>query len=144
MSRILPTSLVFISGYANTENVFYCLNITTRYDFINGVTTFFFGGVVSEGRHYSLWNSYIQLPPGLSLAFAGLSETFTKMSPPPLWSSLFYFLLFLLGSSSMLGMIEIVLVTGKEMKVFKRTWRNEIICGKLFALVCRDPRQTCR
>ena len=27
MSRILPTLLVFISGYANTENVFYCLNV---------------------------------------------------------------------------------------------------------------------
>ena len=27
MSRILPTPLVFISGYANTENVFYCLNL---------------------------------------------------------------------------------------------------------------------
>ena len=26
MSRILPTPLVFISGYANTGNVFYCLN----------------------------------------------------------------------------------------------------------------------
>ena len=25
---ILPTPLVFISGYANTENVFYCLNET--------------------------------------------------------------------------------------------------------------------
>ena len=28
LSRILQTPLVFISGYANTENVFYCLNIT--------------------------------------------------------------------------------------------------------------------
>ena len=27
LSRILPTLLVFISSYANTENVFYCLNI---------------------------------------------------------------------------------------------------------------------
>ena len=27
LSSILPTPLVFISGYANTENVFYCLNI---------------------------------------------------------------------------------------------------------------------
>ena len=26
LSRILPAPLVFISGYANTENVFYCLN----------------------------------------------------------------------------------------------------------------------
>ena len=26
-SRILPTAFEFISGYANTENVFYCLNI---------------------------------------------------------------------------------------------------------------------
>ena len=27
LSQILPTPLVFISGYANTENVFHCLNI---------------------------------------------------------------------------------------------------------------------
>ena len=26
LSRILPTPLVFISGYATTENVFYCFN----------------------------------------------------------------------------------------------------------------------
>ena len=26
LSRILPNLLVFVSGYANTENVFYCLN----------------------------------------------------------------------------------------------------------------------
>ena len=25
--QILPTPLMFISGYANTENIFYCLNI---------------------------------------------------------------------------------------------------------------------
>ena len=30
MSRILPTPLVFISGYANTENVFYCLNVEIK------------------------------------------------------------------------------------------------------------------
>ena len=29
-SRILPTPLVFISGYANTGNVFYCLNLNNR------------------------------------------------------------------------------------------------------------------
>ena len=28
LSRILQTSLVFISGYGNMKNVFYCLNIT--------------------------------------------------------------------------------------------------------------------
>ena len=28
MSRILPNPLVFLSGYANTENVFYCLSGT--------------------------------------------------------------------------------------------------------------------
>ena len=27
LSRILPTALVFILGYANAETVFYCLNI---------------------------------------------------------------------------------------------------------------------
>ena len=30
LSRILPTPLVFISGFANTENVLYCLNGCTR------------------------------------------------------------------------------------------------------------------
>ena len=49
---------------------------------------------------------------------------------PSLWSCLFYLLLFLLSSSSMLGMIEIVVTTCKEMKLFSRTWRNELICGK--------------
>ena len=28
LSRIIPTPLAFISGYANTENVFYCLSLT--------------------------------------------------------------------------------------------------------------------
>ena len=37
MSRILPTVLVFISGYANTENVFYCLNgLRHRKCFVRG------------------------------------------------------------------------------------------------------------
>ena len=67
----------------------------------------------------------------MSLGFAGLSEVFTQMSlSPPLWSSLFYFLLFLLSSSSMVGMIEIVITTCKEITFFTRTWRNEVICGE--------------
>ena len=67
----------------------------------------------------------------MSLGFAGLSEVFTQMSlSPPLWSSLFYFLLFLLSSSSMVGMIEIVITTCKEITFFPRTWRNEVICGE--------------
>lgn len=71
-----------------------------------------------------------QLPPGLSLGFAGLSGTFPKMPwSPSLWSSFFYFLLFLLGSSSMLGMIEIVLITFKEIKLFTSQWRKELLCG---------------
>ncbi|KAJ7360531.1 hypothetical protein OS493_015634 [Desmophyllum pertusum] len=78
-----------------------------------------------------------KLPPGVSLGFAGLSEVFTEMSlSPPLWSSLFYFLLFLLGFSSMLGMIEIVITTCKEMKLFSRTWRNEVICGIFCLAMC--------
>lgn len=79
-----------------------------------------------------------QLPPGVSLGFAGLSEAFTEMTNlyPPLWSCLFYLLLFLLSSSSMLGMIEIVVTTCKEMKLFSRTWRNEVICGIFCLVMC--------
>lgn len=85
----------------------------------------------------SIPNCTDQLPPGLSLGFAGLSEAFAKMPTfPALWSSLFYFLLFILGSSSMLGMIEIVLTTFKEMKLLTRTWRYEVICGILCLVMC--------
>jgi len=41
MSRILPAPLVFISGYANTENVFYCLTVAAHfyvYDNFNKVS----------------------------------------------------------------------------------------------------------
>ncbi|PFX32317.1 sodium- and chloride-dependent transporter XTRP3-like isoform X2 [Stylophora pistillata] len=77
-----------------------------------------------------------QLPPGMSLGFAGLSEVFTQMSLSPVWSTLFYFLLFLLSSSSMVGMMEIVITTCKEIKFFSRTWRNEVICGVLCLAMC--------
>ena len=34
LSRILPTHLVFISGYANPENVFHCLNIFLPHSYV--------------------------------------------------------------------------------------------------------------
>lgn len=36
----------------------------------------------------------------------------------------------------MLGMIEIVVTTFKEMKLFSRTWRNELICGIFCLVMC--------
>ena len=44
LSRILPTSLVFISGYANTENVLYCLSIIER----RSVTSSYHGSKISR------------------------------------------------------------------------------------------------
>ena len=40
-------------------------------------------------------------------------------------------------------MVEIVLTTFKEIKLFTRTWRNEVICGK-FVLAASSNHQTIR
>ena len=59
--RLLPTPLVFILGYANTENVFYCFNI-------GGVAPPGGGGVLPHkrlmgtcrwmGSHFHNWIDY--------------------------------------------------------------------------------------
>lgn len=55
MSRILPTLLVFISGYANKENVFYCLNV-------NYVPYFHFSGDQQLLSVPSVFDAFMQLP----------------------------------------------------------------------------------
>ena len=52
LSRILPTPLVFISGYANTENVFYCLNIARLADLL-------FIVVIYRVHFHWTWSPYL-------------------------------------------------------------------------------------
>ena len=60
-----------------------------------------------------------------------MSEAFTELeTTPSFWSALFYLLLFLLGSTSLLGMVQVVYATVKDIGIFPRHWRQEIMYGE--------------
>ncbi|XP_061100198.1 solute carrier family 6 member 19b [Conger conger] len=72
---------------------------------------------------------------GTGLAFIVFTEAITKMPVSPLWSILFFVMLFCLGLSSMFGNIEGVLVPLQDLKVFPKKWPKEVISG-VTCLVC--------
>ncbi|KAJ8415851.1 hypothetical protein AAFF_G00404080 [Aldrovandia affinis] len=72
---------------------------------------------------------------GTGLAFIVFTEAITKMPVSPLWSILFFVMLFCLGLSSMFGNIEGVLVPLQDLHVFPKKWPKEAITG-LTCLVC--------
>uniref|UniRef100_A0A8C2FNZ8 Transporter n=1 Tax=Cyprinus carpio TaxID=7962 RepID=A0A8C2FNZ8_CYPCA len=72
---------------------------------------------------------------GTGLAFIVFTEAITKMPLSPLWSVLFFIMLFCLGLSSMFGNIEGVLVPLQDLKVFPKSWPKEVISG-VTCLVC--------
>uniref|UniRef100_A0A8C2C325 Transporter n=1 Tax=Cyprinus carpio TaxID=7962 RepID=A0A8C2C325_CYPCA len=74
-------------------------------------------------------------PEGTGLAFIVFTEAITKMPLSPLWSVLFFVMLFCLGLSSMFGNIEGVLVPLQDLKVFPKSWPKEVISG-VTCLVC--------
>uniref|UniRef100_A0A3Q1G9V4 Transporter n=1 Tax=Acanthochromis polyacanthus TaxID=80966 RepID=A0A3Q1G9V4_9TELE len=73
---------------------------------------------------------------GTGLAFIVFTEAITKMPLSPLWSVLFFIMLFCLGLSSMFGNIEGILVPLQDLKVFPKTWPKEAISGGTCALCC--------
>lgn len=72
---------------------------------------------------------------GTGLAFIVFTEAITKMPISPLWSLLFFIMLFCLGLSSMFGNIEGVLVPLQDLKVFPKAWPKEAVTG-VTCLVC--------
>uniref|UniRef100_A0A8C6V462 Transporter n=1 Tax=Neogobius melanostomus TaxID=47308 RepID=A0A8C6V462_9GOBI len=81
-------------------------------------------------QHYRL-----QGVEGTGLAFIVFTEAITKMPLSPLWSVLFFIMLFCLGLSSMFGNIEGILVPLQDLKVFPKTWPKEAVTG-VTCLVC--------
>ncbi|OXB66337.1 hypothetical protein ASZ78_003728 [Callipepla squamata] len=70
---------------------------------------------------------------GTGLAFIVFTEAITKMPVSPLWSILFFIMLFCLGLSSMFGNIEGVLVPLQDLKVTPRKWPKELSTGIMCA-----------
>ncbi|XP_063276013.1 sodium-dependent neutral amino acid transporter B(0)AT1-like [Prinia subflava] len=72
---------------------------------------------------------------GTGLAFIVFTEAITKMPVSPLWSILFFIMLFCLGLSSMFGNMEGVLVPLQDLKIIPPRVPKELITG-LVCLVC--------
>ncbi|CAH2283389.1 sodium-dependent neutral amino acid transporter B(0)AT1 [Pelobates cultripes] len=68
---------------------------------------------------------------GTGLAFIVFTEAITKMPISPLWSVLFFIMLFCLGLSSMFGNMEGVLVPLLDLKIIPKTWPKEIVTGSI-------------
>ncbi|XP_077453975.1 solute carrier family 6 member 19b [Stigmatopora argus] len=73
---------------------------------------------------------------GTGLAFIVFTEAITKMPFSPLWSVLFFVMLFSLGLSSMFGNIEGVLVPLQDLNVFPKKWPKEAVTGVTCFLCC--------
>ncbi|MEE6511931.1 hypothetical protein FKM82_018815, partial [Ascaphus truei] len=69
---------------------------------------------------------------GTGLAFIVFTEAITKMPVSPLWSVLFFIMLFCLGLSSMFGNMEGVLVPLLDLKIIPKSWPKELVTG----LIC--------
>lgn len=66
---------------------------------------------------------------GTGLAFIVFTEAITKMPVSPLWSVLFFIMLFCLGLSSMFGNMEGVVVPLQDLKVIPTKWPKEVLTG---------------
>ncbi|XP_061043611.1 sodium-dependent neutral amino acid transporter B(0)AT1 isoform X2 [Eubalaena glacialis] len=64
---------------------------------------------------------------GTGLAFIVFTEAITKMPVAPLWSVLFFIMLFCLGLSSMFGNMEGVVVPLQDLKVIPKNWPKELL-----------------
>uniref|UniRef100_A0A8L0DP59 Transporter n=1 Tax=Oncorhynchus mykiss TaxID=8022 RepID=A0A8L0DP59_ONCMY len=73
---------------------------------------------------------------GTGLAFIVFTEAITKMPASPVWSVLFFIMLFCLGLSSMFGNIEGVLVPLQDLGVFPKSWPKESTTGITCVLCC--------
>ncbi|XP_053569016.1 sodium-dependent neutral amino acid transporter B(0)AT1-like [Bombina bombina] len=71
---------------------------------------------------------------GTGLAFIVFTEAITKMPISPLWSVLFFIMLFCLGLSSMFGNMEGVLVPLQDLNLLPKKWPKELITGLICAV----------
>ncbi|KAM3858644.1 sodium-dependent neutral amino acid transporter B(0)AT1-like [Diretmus argenteus] len=66
---------------------------------------------------------------GTGLAFIVFTEAITKMPISPIWSILFFVMLFCLGLSTMFGNIEGVVAPLKDLNIFPKKWPTEVFTG---------------
>ncbi|XP_062385549.1 sodium-dependent neutral amino acid transporter B(0)AT1 [Sardina pilchardus] len=73
---------------------------------------------------------------GTGLAFIVFTEAITKMPLSPLWSVLFFIMLFCLGLSTMFGSIEGCVVPLQDLNIFPKHWPKEALTGVVCLVSC--------
>ncbi|XP_076862785.1 sodium-dependent neutral amino acid transporter B(0)AT1-like [Brachyhypopomus gauderio] len=66
---------------------------------------------------------------GTGLAFIVFTEAITKMPISPLWSVLFFIMLFCLGLSTMFGHIEGAVVPLQDLNMLPKSWPKDLLTG---------------
>ncbi|KAM6899807.1 sodium-dependent neutral amino acid transporter B(0)AT1-like [Xenentodon cancila] len=87
---------------------------------------------VIQGLHLQTCDMHTLLSEGVEgtgLAFIVFTEAIIRMPVSPLWSVLFFIMLFCLGLSTMFGNIEGVVVPLQDLKVLPKSWPKEVFCG---------------
>ncbi|XP_068431315.1 sodium-dependent neutral amino acid transporter B(0)AT1-like [Clinocottus analis] len=149
------TVIYTIIGFRATEQFDACLNgniltLLNAFDLAEGAITESnydeilqkFNGTISgseviQGLDLSTCNLRTFLSDGVEgtgLAFIVFTEAITKMPVSPLWSVLFFIMLFCLGLSTMFGSIEGVVVPLQDLKIFPNC-SKEVLTGML-CLLC--------
>ncbi|XP_034401028.1 sodium-dependent neutral amino acid transporter B(0)AT1-like [Cyclopterus lumpus] len=148
-SIFAATVIYTIIGFRATKQFDDCLNenilmLLNAFDLVEGTVTeinydemlqnlnsTISGSEVIQGLDLSTCNLRTFLSDGVEgtgLAFIVFTEAITKMPISPLWSVLFFVMLFCLGLSTMFGAIEGVVVAIQDFKIFP-TWPKEVISG---------------
>uniref|UniRef100_A0A8C2C383 Transporter n=1 Tax=Cyprinus carpio TaxID=7962 RepID=A0A8C2C383_CYPCA len=125
--------LISFSSYNSVHNN--CEQDAVIISIINAFTSIYAATVIYSIIGFRATERFDDCLKGTGLAFIVFTEAITKMPLSPLWSVLFFVMLFCLGLSSMFGNIEGVLVPLQDLKVFPKSWPKEVISG-VTCLVC--------
>ncbi|XP_031552560.1 sodium- and chloride-dependent transporter XTRP3A-like [Actinia tenebrosa] len=95
------------------------------------------GRVLANGtRNCSKQFFFKQIPEGMSLAFVGMTQAFGELNLSRAYPALFFFFLFLLGVSSVPGMIYVLVNSCIEFRLTPKTWRREVVTGLVCLIIC--------
>lgn len=130
-------SVVAYSSYNKSNND--CIRDGIVVTLINCGTSVFGGFVIFSllgYRAHKTGVAFEELKSGPGLAFIAITDAISEMSVGPLWSILFFFMLFLLGLDSQFGMLESLLTSLKDEFTYLNKIRKEFVSGGICLVLC--------
>uniref|UniRef100_A0A4X2M4V4 Transporter n=1 Tax=Vombatus ursinus TaxID=29139 RepID=A0A4X2M4V4_VOMUR len=122
-------SVLYVCTIRGIETTGKAVYITSTLPYIV-LTIFLIRGLTLKGATKGI--EFLFTPNGTGLVFIVFTEAITKMPLSPLWSVLFFIMLFCLGLSSMFGNMEGVVVPLLDLKIIPEKWPKDLLTG----LIC--------